>query len=89
MKQTIIKVSGKTASKKLAGSICISATKPDEQTVLHCIGASSINQAMKACAIARGMLGAQGYDLVVIPGFMNVDVKGKDVSGLKLKIKIK
>lgn len=62
--------------------------KPECDTILHCIGASSVNQAMKACAIARGILGAQGYNLIIIPGFVDLDVNGKEVSGLKFKLKI-
>lgn len=89
MRQNIIRVSATTPSKKLAGSICISSLQPEEQTILHCIGASSINQAMKACAIARGILGGQGYDLSIIPGFMNVQVGDAEVSGLKFRVEIK
>lgn len=87
MQQKIIKVSSNTSVKQLAGSICQSVKQAGD-TALQVIGASSLNQAVKACAIARGMLASEGLNLTMTPGFITTEINGKEVSGLKLIINI-
>lgn len=45
------------------------------QVVLRAIGAGAVNQAVKACAIARGYVAPRGLDLFVKPGFDTVHFK--------------
>lgn len=41
--------------------------------VLRAIGASAVNQAVKAVAISRGFVAPRGLDLICRPGFIDVD----------------
>jgi stage V sporulation protein S len=68
-KQTInLKVSGKSDPSKVAGAI-VKYMHEQCEVEITTIGASAINQAVKALAIARGMVGTSGYDLSFIVGF--------------------
>jgi len=61
-------VKSSSGSKPLASSIK-QALMEDKTVVLCAIGASAVNQAVKACAIARGYVASAGYDLTIRPGF--------------------
>ena len=79
----ILKVSSKSNPSKVAGAI---ANVFREQGVaeIQTIGAGSLNQAIKAVAIARGFVAPSGVDLVCIPAFAEVEVEGEDRTGIKL-----
>lgn len=53
-----------------------------KKVVLRAIGAGAVNQAMKALAIARGLVAPRGYDLTVKPAFTEVNVSGEDYSAM-------
>ena len=68
-KEAILRVS--------AGTSALShALYEGKSVTLRAVGAGAVNQAMKACAIARGYVASRGYDLLVRPGFR--DVQGKE-----------
>lgn len=49
------------------------------EVMLRAVGAASVNQGVKAIAIARGYVATRGVDLICRPGFTNVPSKdGKD-----------
>lgn len=48
------------------------------------IGAAAVNQALKAVAIARGLVAPCGWDLVVSPGFRDLMIEGETKTGLVL-----
>jgi stage V sporulation protein S len=73
--QNILRVAAKTPSKKLAASIA-HALYEHRRVVVRAIGAGATNQAIKACAIARGYVAPRGLDLVVIPSFETVPGSG-------------
>lgn len=50
------------------------------------IGAGATNQAVKAIAIARGLAGPQGWDLVIRPGFLELTIDGESKTALKLAV---
>lgn len=55
--------------------------------VLRAIGAGALNQALKACIIARGYVAARGIDLVVRPGFATVNgEQGEDTTAITLLV---
>lgn len=88
MKEVVLKVSGSSNVKSLAG--CIAKTLKGEgntvasNVVLHCIGAASLSQAVKAVAVARGFLASNGRDIVVRPGFDVTVVEGEERTLIKL-----
>jgi stage V sporulation protein S len=60
------------------------------EVIIRCIGAASLNQAVKGVVIARGYIAQKGHDLVVRPGFINVpapaDMDTDTISALVLRI---
>ena len=56
----------------------------DAKVEIDTIGAASVNQAVKAVAIARGYLAPSGIDLVCKPAFSNVEINGEKKTSVKL-----
>ena len=56
---------------------------------IQTIGAGSLNQAIKAVAIARGFLAPSGEDIVLVPVFNEVIINGENKTALKLLIEKK
>lgn len=69
----VIKVSG-SSNPSSVGSILARAVVAGESPRMRAIGASAVNQASKACAIARGFVAPRGIDLTFVIGFD--DIKG-------------
>lgn len=70
----LIKV--KTSSNPNAVAVAISnILKTQKKIKVQAIGAGSINQAVKALAIARGHLVLSGYDLTTTPIFKEVEIE--------------
>lgn len=84
----ICKVSATTSARKLAGVIAMSV-RSGEQIELHAVGGGAVNQAVKAVAIARGFVAAQGYNLTTTPAFHVADVDGSEKTAIKFTIHTK
>ena len=82
-----IKVSSKTSTKDLAGSLA-STMRRERELEVECIGAGAVNQAVKGIAIARGYVAPNGIDLTVIPYFSDFEVPDKrdEVTGITFKL---
>ncbi|MCR9020057.1 stage V sporulation protein SpoVS, partial [Bacillus paranthracis] len=50
------------------------------------IGAGSLNQAIKAIAIARGFVAPGGIDLAFVPAFQEVTINDQERTAIKLII---
>ena len=72
----ILKVSSKSNPSKVAGAIAN-------------VGAGSLNQAIKAVAIARGFVAPSGKNLVIIPAFSDITIDGAEKTAIKLIIEAK
>lgn len=93
----ILRVAAGTPAQDLASAIAFACFEGNPPT-LRAIGAAAINQAVKACAIARQFLGPRAMDLSVRPGFDTVQMPSRepgaapgdmeDVSALVLKVLI-
>ena len=81
-----IRVRGSTAANSLGSAIAY-RVYDGKATTLRAIGASAVNQAMKAVAIAQSFVGARGMRLVVIPGFTEVELDDGTVTALTFKIR--
>jgi stage V sporulation protein S len=81
----IIRVSAESKTSAVAGAIAgvIRETKHAE---VQAIGAGAVNQAVKACAIARMYLHDDGLDVICIPSFVDVEIDGKERTALRLVI---
>ncbi len=71
----IVKVSG-TSNPQSVGSIIARSVVAGQSPKMRAIGASAVNQASKACAIARGFVAPRGIDLSFVIGFD--DIKGEN-----------
>lgn len=71
--ESIIKVSG-SSNPQSVGSILARSVAEGNTPLMRAIGASAVNQAVKACAISRGFVAPRGIDLAFVLGF--ADVKG-------------
>ena len=82
----IIKVSSKSISQKVAGSIANSFREGSKKIEVQTVGAGAVNQAIKAIAICRGFVAPTGDNLVVIPAFNDIIINGEQKTAIKLII---
>jgi stage V sporulation protein S len=69
--ESVIKVSG-SSNPQSVGSILARAITAGYTPKMRAIGASAVNQSVKACAIARGFVAPRGMDVVYIIGFDDI-----------------
>jgi len=81
----IIKVSGTSRTSGVAGAIA-GVVRENKRAEVQAIGASAINQAVKAMALARGYLANDGYDIIVIPEFVDVQIEDKVRTAIKFTV---
>lgn len=83
--ETVLRVKGTANVSSLASAI--SHAVYDGKTVtLRAIGASAISQAIKAVAVARGYVAPRGIDLMLVPGFTNVEMPDGTVTAITLRV---
>jgi len=68
---SVIRVGGGSDPSAVASAIS-NAFYEKQEVVLRAVGASAVNQANKAIAIARGYIAPRGLDLYCRQGFANV-----------------
>ena len=56
---------------------------------MQTVGAGSLNQAIKAVAIARGFIAPSGKNLVCIPAFTDITIDGEEKTAIKLILETK
>ena len=83
-----IKVSAKSRSTAVAGAIA-GVIREHKHAEVQAIGAGSVNQAIKAVAIARGYLERDGLDITCVPTFVEVDVSGEERTAVKLLVEVR
>lgn len=81
----IIRVSGQSRSTAVAGAIA-GVMREHGHAEMQAIGASAVNQAVKAIAIARGYLEQDDIDLAVVPKFTEVQIEGNERTAVRLSI---
>jgi len=79
----IIKVSARSRSTSVAGAIA-GVIREQNRAEVQAIGAGAVNQAIKAVAIARGYLALDGFDVICIPAFVEVEIDGQERTAVKL-----
>ena len=79
----LLKVSGHSRSTSVAGAIA-GIIREGSVVEVQAIGASAVNQAVKAIAIARGYLANDGIAVVCIPIFVAIEIEGQQRTALKL-----
>jgi stage V sporulation protein S len=81
----IIKVSGTSRTSAVAGAIA-GVIREYKKAEVQAIGASAINQAVKAMALARSYLSNDGYNIIVIPEFVDVQIEDKIRTAIKFTV---
>lgn len=90
----IMRVSGKSDPAKVAGALANHVTevlkyRPDATDFgeFACIGPSPNNQALKAVAIANGMLAPRAITLIILPAFADIVLENEDMTAMRQIIK--
>lgn len=78
----IIKVAGTSRTSAVAGAIA-GVFRENGRAELQAIGASAVNQAVKALVLAKGYLALDGYEVVCYPEFSDVEISGKVRTAIK------
>jgi len=81
----ILKVSSQSNPNSVAGALT-RILKKEGKAELQVIGAGALNQAIKAIAIARGYIAPSGIDLICIPAFIDLEIEGKERTGIRLTV---
>ncbi|MEX1018656.1 MAG: stage V sporulation protein S [Litorilinea sp.] len=81
----LIKVSAQSRSTAVAGAIA-GVMREKGYAEVQAIGASAVNQAIKAIAIARGYLEQDDMDLAVIPSFTEVEIEGNERTAVRMAV---
>jgi stage V sporulation protein S len=83
--EDIIKVSARSRTTAVAGAIA-GVVRESNHAEVQAIGAGAVNQAIKACAIARGYLQEDGIDVIVIPSFVEVMIGAQERTALRMVV---
>ena len=79
----VLKVSSKSKPNSVA--VALANAFREKQTVeIQAVGAGSLNQAIKAIAIARGYVAPTGKDLICVPAFSDIVIDGEERTAIKL-----
>ncbi len=81
----VIKVSAQSRSTAVAGAIA-GVMREHKHAEVQAIGASAVNQAIKAVAIARDYLQLDGMEIVCVPEFVEVDIDGQERTAVRLVV---
>lgn len=78
-----LKVSSKSNPSSVAGALA-NVFREKGTVEIQAVGAGSINQAIKAIAIARGFVAPSGKNLYCIPAFTDIVIDGEERTAIKL-----
>jgi stage V sporulation protein S len=81
----IIKVSGKSRTSAVAGAIA-GVFRERHHVDVQAIGASAINQAVKALALSRNYLAEDGYNVIFVAEFVDVEIDQKIRTAIKFVV---
>jgi stage V sporulation protein S len=81
----IIRVAATSRTSAVAGAIA-GVWREHQRAEVQAIGASAVNQAVKALALAKGYLAEDGYDIVCVPHFVDVEIDGKLRTAMKFTV---
>jgi stage V sporulation protein S len=81
----VIKVSGTSRTSSVAGAIA-GVMREHHHAEVQAIGASAINQAVKALVLARGYLEGDGIHIICIPEFVDVQIEDKVRTAVKFVV---
>ena len=81
----LLKVSAWSNPKSVAGAIA-GVLRERGSVDVQVIGAAALNQAIKAIAISRSYVSAEGLDPICIPAFTNIEIGGEGRTAIRLHV---
>lgn len=81
----IIRVSGSSRTSAVAGAIA-GVVRDHQRAVVQAIGASAVNQAVKAMIYATSFLAEDGIEVVFVPEFVDVEIEEKIRTAIKFTV---
>jgi stage V sporulation protein S len=81
----VIKVRGTSRTSAVAGAIA-GIFRENKHAEVQAIGASAVNQAVKALALSRSYLAQDGIDVVFISEFVDVEIDEKVRTAIKFTV---
>ena len=88
MENMVLKVAAHSNPAIVAGSVA-NNVRERKSVELVAMGATAVNQAIKAVAIARDYLSRESIDLACRPEFIHLTIDGEKKSALKLVVLIR
>lgn len=84
----LLKVSANSKPNLVAGALA-HMLKVEPCVKMQVIGAASLNQAIKAVAIARGYVAPSGKEIYLVPSFFDVVVENENKTAIRLEVYMK
>ncbi len=81
----VIRVAANSRTSAVAGAIA-GVFREQEYVHVQAIGASAVNQAVKAIALARDYLVEDGYNVITIPSFVDVEIEGNVRTAIRIAV---
>ena len=81
----IIKVKGTSRTSAVAGAIA-GVFRENHRAEVQAIGASAVNQSVKALALSRSYLSQDGIDVIFIVEFVDVEIEEKVRTAMKFTV---
>ena len=82
---TLLKVAAKSRPSAIAGAIA-GVIRGGNAAMVQAVGAASVNQAVKAIAIAQSYLQGDGITIVCIPSFLEVSIEDQERTAMCLHV---
>lgn len=84
-KPPLLRVAAGSRPAAVAGAIA-GSVRTHGGCEVQAIGAGAVNQAVKAVAIARSFVAAEGLDLSLVPAFHDLEVQGEERTAIRLLV---
>ena len=81
----VIKVRGTSRTSAVAGAIA-GVFRENHRAEVQAIGASAVNQSVKALALSRSYLAQDGIDVVFISEFVDVEIEDKIRTAIRFTV---
>lgn len=81
----IIKVAATSRTAAVAGAIA-GIYREEGVVEVQAIGASAVNQAIKAIVIAKGYLAEENKEILFVPSMVEVEIEGAVRTAVRLKV---
>lgn len=84
----LIKVSGTSRTSAVAGAIA-GVFRDNKRADVQAIGAGAVNQAIKAMVLAKGYLLEDGFEVIFIADFVEVEIEDKVRTAIRFAVELR